>query len=135
VRAGYARNYLVPRKLALAFSTANQRQIAALLKRREERERRLREAAEELAGKFAGLRIVIRVRTGENGKLFGSVSAMDLVGELAGRGIAVERAQLLLEQPLKELGQHGVNLRLHGDVRAHFTVEIVSENPVVMSQP
>jgi large subunit ribosomal protein L9 len=134
VRAGYARNYLVPRKLALAFSATNQRQIAALVRRREERELRRRGEAEEKGKLFSGLRIVIRVRTGENGKLFGSVTAMDLLAELANQSVAIERDQLLLEHPIKELGQHEVEVKLHPDVRARFTVEIVSENPVLTTQ-
>ncbi|MDR3116980.1 MAG: 50S ribosomal protein L9 [Puniceicoccales bacterium] len=131
VRAGFARNYLVPGKKALAFTAANQRQIDALVRRREERERQERERAEEIAAKLRDLRIVVRVRTGEQGKLFGSVTGPNLLEELAGAGFSIPREQLLLEHPLKTLGQHRVELRLHRDVRADLAVEIVSENPVV----
>ncbi|MDR2030457.1 MAG: 50S ribosomal protein L9 [Puniceicoccales bacterium] len=131
VRAGFARNYLVPQKKALAFTAANQRQIDALIRRREERERQERAGAEEVAATLGGLRIVVRVRTGEHGKLFGSVTAMDLQTELASAGVAIQRDQILLEHPLKTLGQHRVGVRLHRDVTADFTVEIVSENPVL----
>ncbi|MDR3316482.1 MAG: 50S ribosomal protein L9 [Puniceicoccales bacterium] len=133
VKAGYARNFLVPRKKALAFNRANERQVQSLIRLREERERRERESAAGLAKQFDGLRVVVAVKTGENGKLFGSVTAMELLEKLAEKGISLERQQLQLEQPLKELGQHAVGVRLHRDVQASFTVEIVSENPIILA--
>ncbi|MDR2576607.1 MAG: 50S ribosomal protein L9 [Puniceicoccales bacterium] len=131
VKAGYARNFLVPQRKALSFSKANERQIRALIKRREERDRKAKEDAMLLAKHFGQLRVVMAVRTGENGKLFGSVSASDLLEKLAEKSIAISRDQLHLPHPLKELGQHSVEVRLHRDVSATFVVEIVSENPVV----
>ncbi|MDR2664212.1 MAG: 50S ribosomal protein L9 [Puniceicoccales bacterium] len=133
VRAGYARNFLVPRKKALVFSAANRNRIGAIVRRREERQRREREEAEALARQFDGLRIVVAVRTGENGKMFGSVTAMDLEKELAEKGLAVAREHIQLEQPLRELGQHGVDIRLRQGVRTTLAVEIVSENPILTS--
>ncbi|MDR0679299.1 MAG: 50S ribosomal protein L9 [Puniceicoccales bacterium] len=131
VKAGYARNFLVPSKKALIFSVANKNRIGALMRRQEERRQREREAAEVLARRFDGLRIVVAVRTGENGKMFGSVTAIDLEKELAGRGLEIARDCIRLEQPLRELGQHGVEIRLHRDVRTTLAVEIVSENPIL----
>ncbi|MDR0340081.1 MAG: 50S ribosomal protein L9 [Puniceicoccales bacterium] len=131
VRAGYARNFLVPHKKALVFSAANKNRIGALIRRQEERRQREREAAEVLARRFDGLRIVVAVRTGENGKMFGSVTAIDLEKELAERGLEIARDRIRLEQPLRELGLHDVEIRLHRDVRTAISVEIVSENPIL----
>jgi large subunit ribosomal protein L9 len=131
VRAGYARNFLVPRRKAVAFNNATEKQIKALIKRRDERKRIELEKAKNIAEELKGLRIVVAVRTGENGKLFGSVSATDLLGKLAENGITIDRGQLQLQHPLKALGQHNVDVRIHCDVCATFIVEIVSENPVI----
>jgi large subunit ribosomal protein L9 len=132
VRAGFARNYLVPRKKALVFAASNHNRIQALIRRREERLLREREEAAALAKRFEGLRVVITVRTGDSGKLFGSVTAMDLLKGLEEKGVTIDRECILLEQPLRELGQHSVEIRLHKDVRATLAVEIVSENPIVV---
>lgn len=131
VRAGYARNFLVPRKKALVFSVANRNQIRALIARREERQRREKEEAMAAAKRFDGLRIVVAVRTGANGKMFGAVTAMDLQKELASKEIEIDRDRIQLEHPIRELGQHRVGIRLRSDVHASIDVEIVSENPIV----
>ena len=131
VRAGFARNFLVPRKKALIFSVANRNQIRALVARKEERKRKEKEEAMVLANRFDGLRIVVAVRTGANGKMFGSVTAMDLQKELSAKDIAIERDCIQLEHPIRDLGQHSIDIRLRSDVHATLAVEIVSENPIV----
>ncbi|MDR1436263.1 MAG: 50S ribosomal protein L9 [Puniceicoccales bacterium] len=131
VRSGYSRNFLVPRKKALTFSAANKNQIRAMAARREERLRREKEEAMAVAARFEGLRVVVAVRTGASGKMFGSVTAIDLHGELEAKGISIDRSCIQLEQPIRELGQHSVQIKLRKDVYAALAVEIVSEDPIV----
>lgn len=105
VKAGYARNFLFPKKYAMPVNRANKKQIEALIKAREAREAREKSEAEQLAEKIAGVSIAIAVKTGEGGKMFGSVTAQDLIERLAKEGIELEKRQLQL-QPVKELGKH-----------------------------
>lgn len=131
VRAGYFRNYLGPNKLAIAVGQANRKQIEALVAARERREKAEKEAAEAIAQKIASVRIVVSVKTGEKGKLFGSVTAPDILARLEEQGLTIERDQLKLLHPIKTLGQHQLTVQLHAEVEATFALEVVSENPVV----
>lgn len=129
VKAGYARNFLFPQKFAMPVNRANKKQIEALIKAREVREANERSEAEKLAEKLAGVSIAIAVKTGEGGKMFGSVTAADLIGRLAQEGIDISKKQLHLN-PVKELGKHTASVKLHRDVKAELSFEVVSENPI-----
>ncbi len=131
VRAGYARNYLLPRKMAVPVTSANRKQIEALRKAREIRERHELEGAQELAKKIAGTRIAIAVKTGEGGRMFGSVTSADLQSRLAENGIEVERKRIGLYNPIKTIGRHTTRIKLHPEVAIDFEFDIVSENAIV----
>jgi large subunit ribosomal protein L9 len=131
VKAGYARNYLTIRGLAITKKRANCKQIEALVRNRAIREANEKAEAEVRAKQIAAARVIMTVRTGEQGKLFGSVSAKEIIGALESQGIVIERDMLLLPQPIKELGQHRIDVRLHQDVSVQLVVEVVSENPVI----
>ncbi|MDR2340994.1 MAG: 50S ribosomal protein L9 [Puniceicoccales bacterium] len=131
VKAGYARNYLTVRKIAITKERANRKQVEALVRNRVIREANEKAEAETLSKKIAAARIIMTVRTGEQGKLFGSVSAKEIVTALEERGITIDRAALQLSQPIRELGQHRVDVRLHQEIIAQMVIEVVSENPVV----
>lgn len=131
VKAGYARNYLIPRALAVPATQANRRQIEELKRRRAEREANELSGAEALATRIGGLRIALAVQTGEGGKMFGAVTAADLLAKLEENGISLERKQLHLAAPVKTLGEHTVEVRLHHQVKARLTFEVVSENPII----
>ncbi|MBC2593374.1 50S ribosomal protein L9 [Ruficoccus amylovorans] len=130
VKAGYARNFLLPRKLALPVNRANQKYIDALQKRRAEREAKELGHAQELAAKIEKVSIAIAVKTGEGGKMFGSVTAQDLIDRLAEEGVELERKQLNLYTPVKALGKHATKVKLHPEVTVEFEWEVVSENPI-----
>jgi len=130
VRAGYARNFLLPRKLALPITQANKKHVDSLLKAREAREQKEFEVARDLAEKIGKLHIAIAVKTGEGGKMFGAVTASDLLGRLAEEGVVLEKKQLGLPAPVKELGSHEANVKLHPDVSCELKFEVVSENPI-----
>jgi large subunit ribosomal protein L9 len=125
VADGYARNYLVPRGLALTATKGSQKQADAMRRNRETRERRDREAAQALAAQFAGRTISIKARAGGEGRLFGSVTAADIAEAVQKQtGAEIDRRKLALDEPLKELGGVDLEVRLHPDVVATVHVEV-----------
>ena len=130
VRAGYARNFLLPRKQALPITQANKKHVESLLKAREAREQKEFENARELSEKIVKISIAIAVKTGEGGKMFGAVTANDLIERLKEEGVELVKKQLGLAQPIKDLGSHSATIKLHADVEAELKFEVVSENPI-----
>ena len=130
VRAGYARNYLLPRKQALPITQANKKYVESLLKARETRQQKEIEAAQTLSEKISNTNLAIAVKTGEGGKMFGAVTANDLIERLREEGIELVKKQLGLPQPIKELGSHLAHIKLHSSVQVDLKFEVVSENPI-----
>lgn len=130
VRAGYARNFLLPRKLALPITQANKKHVESLLKAREAREQKEFEQARELSNKVEKTSIAIAVKTGEGGKMFGAVTANDVIERLKEEGIELTKKQLQIATPIKELGSHLATVKLHADVDTELKFEVVSENPI-----
>ena len=130
VRAGYARNFMLPRKQALPITQANKKHVESLLKAREAREQKEFENARELSEKIEKISIAIAVKTGEGGKMFGAVTANDLIERLKEEGVELVKKQLGLAQPIKDLGSHSATIKLHADVEAELKFEVVSENPI-----
>ena len=130
VRAGYARNFLLPRKIALPITHANKKQMESLLKAREAREVQELDAARELAAKISSTTIAVAVKTGEGGKMYGAVTANDLIIRLKEEGIELVKKQLSLPAPVKDLGSHTVAVKLHSEIVAELKFEVVSENPI-----
>ncbi len=131
VRAGYARNFLLPRKLAIPLTDSNRKQIEALRKARTKREESELDAAKRLAAKIEATRIAIAVKTGEGGKMFGAVTAADIHTKLTEAGVEIDRKKIHVYNPIKTLGQHTTKIRLHADVQVEFSFDVVSENPIV----
>ena len=130
VRAGYARNFLLPRKQALPITQANKKHVESLLKAREAREQKEFESARALGEQIEKTSIAIAVKTGEGGKMFGAVTANDLIERLKEEGIELVKKQLGLAQPIKDLGSHTAKIKLHADVEIELKFEVVSENPI-----
>ena len=130
VRAGYARNFLLPRKIALPITHANKKQMESLLKAREAREVQELDSARDLAAKVSNITIAVAVKTGEGGKMYGAVTANDLIIRLKEEGIELVKKQLSLPTPVKELGPHIVAVKLHSEISAELKFEVVSENPI-----
>lgn len=131
VRAGYARNFLLPQGIAVPVTQANRKQIEALKKARAIREAKELDEAKALAAKLEGVSLSFSVKTGEGGKLFGSVSTADIAAKLAEQGIEIARKQIHLPHgPIKLLGAHTASVKLHAEISVEIAVEIVSENPV-----
>ena len=130
VRAGYARNYLLPRKIAVPLNAANRKHVDALKKRRAEREATELSGAQELAKKLEKTSLAFAVKTGEGGKMFGAITATDIHDKLAASGITLEKKKILLHTPVKTIGQHTVKVKLHADVSIELPFDVVSENPI-----
>lgn len=131
VRAGFARNYLLPRKLAIPLTEANRKQVESLRKARATREAKELAGAQSLASRLESTRIAIAVKTGEGGKMFGAVTAADIHAKLTEAGVEIDRKKIHVYNPIKTLGQHTTKIRLHPDVQVEFAFDVVSENPIV----
>ena len=127
VADGYARNYLLPRKLALPATEANKRWIARERKIAEAREGEERVAAEALADRLVALELSIARRVGDNDTLYGSVTNGDIAELLKEKGFDVDRRKILLPAPLRPLGEALVPVKLHRDVTAQLKITIVKE--------
>ena len=128
VTDGFARNFLVPRGLAMKATKGVVQQAEAMRRNREARDARDREAAQALADQLTGRRIELRARAGEGGRLFGSVTPADVVDAVrAQTGVELDRRKTQLAEPLKELGAVEVPVKLHADVEAMLTVDVVPE--------
>ena len=127
VADGYARNYLLPRKLALAVTAANKRQIERERKIFEVKEAEERGQAEALAERLAQLDIEIARRVGENNALYGSVTSADIAQALEAKGFPVDKRKISLPDPLKAVGEVTVPVKIHRDVTAQLRVKVVPE--------
>jgi large subunit ribosomal protein L9 len=130
VAAGYARNYLFPQRLAIPVTAANKRRLEVLRQRRTERESRELSTMTELGQALSKLTLVIRVKTGDDGKLFGSVTAGTIADELKHQfDASVDKRKIHLSHPIKNVGDHEVELRLHAQVQTSLKVRIESTTP------
>ena len=128
VADGYARNYLVPRGLALQATRGVVAQSEAMRRNREAREVRDRAAAQELADRLRAAPVRVIARAGEGGKLFGSVTTTDIASAVAAAtGVEVDRRKIALAEPIRELGDVEVTVALHADVDAVLAVSVVAE--------
>jgi large subunit ribosomal protein L9 len=128
VADGYARNFLVPRGLAMAASKGALAQAESMRRARAVRDARDREAAEEIAPKLTPMTITIPARAGAEGRLFGSVTPADVAAAIESQsGIEVDRRRLHLDEPIRALGAHEVPLRLHPEVEVRLNVEVVAQ--------
>lgn len=132
VKSGYARNYLIPQGIAVPVTQANQRRLAVLKQRRAERETNELQHAKDLRNSFGKLRLMMSVRTGDDGKLFGSVTNHQIAEELEKQfEIHLDRRKIKIAQPIKSIGEYQVDMHLHHDVHAALTVIVNSTNPDV----
>ncbi|PYN85864.1 MAG: 50S ribosomal protein L9 [Candidatus Rokuibacteriota bacterium] len=127
VSDGYARNFLIPKKLALSATAGNLKNLEHIKKQQDAKADRLKADAEALRAKIEALVYEQRRQASEEGKLFGSVTSQDVADFLGTRGIPIERRRITLEEPIKALGEHVVSMRLHQDVTAQLRVNIVRE--------
>jgi large subunit ribosomal protein L9 len=127
VKPGYARNYLLPQGLAYEATEGNKKRIAAESKARNTRNQAERAEAERNATALSGVALTLTGKAGEEGKLFGSITAQDIADALAREGHTVDRRRIEMDHPLKTVGHHTVRVRLHPDVHAELRVSVVAE--------
>ena len=128
VSKGYARNFLEPRSLAIPATSGSVEQAESMRKARDTRDAAAREAAEEIAKVIVSKEILVQARAGEGGRLFGSVTAAEIVAAVEEQtGIEIDRKALRLEDHIKEAGQYHVMTRLHSDVEFPIHLQVVAD--------
>jgi large subunit ribosomal protein L9 len=124
VADGYARNFLIPKRKAVAATAAHVKSLDHLLRQNKGQEDRLRHAAEAMAARIAEASCVIKREAGEHEKLFGSVTNQDIAAALGARGLDVDRRKILLQEPIKVLGSYTIPIRLHPEVVAELRLTV-----------
>jgi large subunit ribosomal protein L9 len=124
VKNGYARNYLLPQRLAYLATPANTRRLDEEKKSYDDKMLREKSVAEEVSTKIEGTRIVLHKKAGEGDVLYGSVTSAEIADLLSQKGVTVDRRKIELEEPIKRLGEHQVHVKLHRDVSVIITVEV-----------
>ena len=127
VADGYARNYLLPRKMALVVTEGNKKQIERERSKLEAKEAEEQKVAEAIVARMANVEVVIARKVGETDALYGSVTTADIADALARKGFEIERRKLQLPEPIKKLVQYAVPLKLHREVVAAVKVKVVAE--------
>jgi large subunit ribosomal protein L9 len=127
VRPGYGRNFLIPRGLAVLANAKNVRELDHQKKVAEAKAVKLRQGAEAIARRLAATPVTLKRKVGEQDKLYGSVTALDIVEALAARGLQLDRRSIDLPEPIKTVGEHEVPVKLHRDVIAKAKVTVEAE--------
>lgn len=127
VSDGYGRNYLIPKGLAMRATDGVEREAEAMRRVEAQRDAQTREQAQLVASRLGSTPMTIAARASDEGRLFGSVGASEIVGAAAQAGIEIERRSVLLDEPIKELGDHSVSISLHPDVAVAISVTVISD--------
>jgi len=135
VAAGYARNYLLPRKLALPATDGNKRHVERERKIMEVKEADEKAQAQAIAARIEAIDVVITRRVGETDQLYGSVTSADIAEFLKGKGFEIDRRKLILPEPIKTIGTHPVPLKLHRDVTVTIKVQVAKEGGAATPAP
>jgi large subunit ribosomal protein L9 len=127
VAAGYARNFLLPKRLAVEATPSNRKIVEQERQAHLRKEAKLQTEAEDLSKLMAGVAVTIAQKAGEQDQLFGSVTASDIANALAAKNFSIDRRKVQLAEPIKQLGEYKVPVRLHKEVTAEITVNVVRE--------
>ena len=127
VKDGFARNYLVPQGLAAEANTKNVKALEHETKKIQEMAKKVKSGASGLAEQIAAAKITIKAKAGEEDKLFGSVTSMDIADALKAEGIEIDKKKIHLDEPIKRLGEYTVTIKLHSEVSAQLNVQVVPE--------
>ncbi len=127
VKDGYGRNFLIPMKKAIEATPKNLRAMDHAKKMVADRVRRLKKEVTADADKLQSLSLTIKAKAGEEGKLFGSVTSMDIADALKAQGVSVDKRRIVLDEPIKRVGDFTVPIKLHADVAAEVKVAVVAE--------
>lgn len=127
VKDGYARNFLLPKNLAREATPGNLKAIEQERKKWDALGLQEKEKAQKAAEQIEGLKVVVQKRVGDSGTLYGSVTANEIADQLLAKGIEIDKRRIELSHPIKSLGVHAVDVKLHRDVAAHIEVEVVAQ--------
>jgi large subunit ribosomal protein L9 len=127
VADGYARNYLVPGKKAIEATPKNVHAMEHAKKMVSDRLRKMKKEATADADRIKALAITIKAKSGEEGKLFGSVTSMDIAEAMKAQGVVIDKRKIVLDEPIKRLGDFTVTVKLHADVTAEFKLSVIAE--------
>jgi large subunit ribosomal protein L9 len=127
VAPGYARNYLLPKRLAVAATESNRKIVEQERQAHLRREAKLKSEAEDLSKLVTGVVVTLSRKAGESDQLFGSVTAHDIAEALERKNFTIDRRKVVLEEPIKQLGEYKVPVKLHREVTAEITVQVVKE--------
>ena len=128
VAAGYARNFLLPKRLTVAATESNKKIVEQERQSHLRKEAKQKDEAEDLSKMMAGVTTTIAQKAGENDQLFGSVTAKDVADALEQKHFTIDRRKIQLDEPIKQLGEHKIMVRLHRDVSVEITLNVVRDN-------
>lgn len=127
VANGYARNFLIPRGLAVEANAKNIKSLEHEKRIIQEKARKIKNSAQDMATKISAMTLTIKAKTGEEEKLFGSVTTMDIADALQKEGIEIDKKKIFLEEPIKRLGFYTVNIKVHPQVSAQLNIQVIPE--------
>ena len=127
VADGYARNFLVPKKKAIEATPDNLNAMNHAKKMVSDRIRKIKKVATAEADQLRGLAVIIKAKTGEEGKLFGSVTTMDIADAVKAKGVEIDKRKIVLDEPIKRLGDYTVSVKMHADILADIKVSVIAE--------
>jgi len=127
VSNGYARNFLIPKGIALEANVKNMKALEHQKRIIQEKAKKIMNQAKDLSEKMANLSVVIKAKAGEEEKLFGSVTSMDIAEAFKNQGIDIDKKKIVLEEPIKRLGTYTVNVKLHPEVITTVNVQVIPE--------
>jgi len=127
VADGFARNYLVPKGFAVEASTKNIKTVEHEKRIIQEKAKKIKNSAQELSDRISKMTLVIKANAGEEGKLFGSVTTMDIAEALKNEGFEIDKKKISLDEPIKRLGTHAVNVKIHSEITTNVTVQVEQE--------
>ncbi len=127
VADGYGRNYLVPKGLAVEANIKNIKSLEHAKRVIQEKAKKVRNQAQELSNKISTVSLVMKDKAGEEGKLFGTVTTMDIAESLKSQGIEIDKKKISLDEPIKRLGSYAVNIKIHPEVTTQINLQVVEE--------
>lgn len=127
VADGFARNYLLPKGLAVEANTRNIRSLEHEKRIIEEMAKKREDSAQRLASKISAMSLVIKAKAGEDGKLFGSITNMDIAEALRAKGVEIDKKKISVEEPIRRLGSYTVSVKVHREISAQLNIEVVQE--------
>jgi len=127
VADGFARNYLLPRGLAIEANTKNVKSMEHEKRIIQEKAKKIRNSALDLSQKISAMTLVIKAKAGEEGKLFGAVTTMDIAEQMKNEGVEIDKKRIFLDEPIKRLGTYSVSVKVHPEVSTQLNVQVVEE--------